>query len=212
MIGNIPLNIEKKSNSWYNIKGKLQVLDTGNLPRRIRFYSSLADTQMLEKGIVYSKLKDSYIVMICPFDQYGEGRHIYTFTNRCKQDLNLEMGDGTTKIVLNAVGTMDDVSDKLKAFLDYVAGKNVDDEYVKKLDEAVHKARANKEWRREYMTLMMRDLENQEIGLEKGRSIRDREKIEEMLKRGKEPQEIADFCNYPLELILEVQKNLLVLQ
>lgn len=319
MIGNIPLNIEKKSNSWYNIKGKLyvrgetmtdnidqkndaverlvmtpelekelsrqwdnigicndfvfckimqdeellaelirrilpelkftklyitaqkaveigmdihgvrfdifaaledgsvvqiemQVLDTGNLPRRIRFYSSLADTQMLEKGIVYSKLKDSYIVMICPFDQYGEGRHIYTFTNRCKQDLNLEMGDGTTKIVLNAVGTLDDVSDKLKAFLDYVAGKTVDDEYVKKLDEAVHKARANKEWRREYMTLMMRDLENQEIGLEKGRSIRDREKIEEMLKRGKEPKEIADFCNYPLELILEVQKNLLVLQ
>lgn len=37
------------------------------------------------------------------------------------------------------------------------------------------------------MTLMMRDLENQEIGLEKGRSIRDKEKIEEMLKRGKEP-------------------------
>ena len=35
---------------------------------------------------------------------------------------------------------------------------------------------------------------------------------EEMLKRGKEPKEIADFCNYPLELILEVQKNLLVLQ
>ena len=93
-----------------------------------------------------------------------------------------------------------------------VEGKTVDDEYVKKLDEAVHKARANKEWRREYMTLMMRDLENQEIGLEKGRSIRDREKIEEILKRGKEPQEIADFCNYPLELILEVQKNLLVLQ
>ena len=44
--------------------------------------------------------------------------------------------------------------------IDYVAGKTVDDEYVKKLDEAVRKARANKEWRREYMTLMMRDLEN----------------------------------------------------
>ena len=97
-----------------------------------------------------------------------------------------------------------------------VEGKTVDDEYVKKLDEAVHKARANTEGRREYMTLMMRDLENQEIGLEKGReegrSIRDKEKIEEMLKRGHEPKEIADFCNYPLELILEVQKNLLVLQ
>ena len=126
---------------------EMQVLDTGNLPKRLRFYGSMADTQMLEKGVVYSKLRDSYVVMICPFDPYGKGRHIYTFTNRCKEDHNLEMGDGTTKIVLNAVGTMDDVSEGLEAFLDYVAGKPVDDEYVKRLDEAVHKARANKEWR-----------------------------------------------------------------
>ena len=104
----------------------------------------MADTQMLEKGVVYSKLKDSYVVMICPFDYYGEGRHMYTFTNICKQNPELEMGDGTTKIVLNAVGTMDDVNGKLKAFLDYVAGKSVNDEYVSKLDAAVRKARANK--------------------------------------------------------------------
>ena len=107
---------------------EMQVLDTGNLPKRLRFYGSMADTQMLEKGVVYSKLKDSYVIMICPFDQYGKGRHIYTFTNRCKEDHDLEMGDGTTKIVLNAVGTMDDVSGGLKAFLDYVAGTPVDDE------------------------------------------------------------------------------------
>ena len=185
---------------------EMQVLDTGNLPKRLRFYGSLADTQMLEKGVVYSKLKDSYVIMICPFDSYGEGRHRYTFTNRCKENNDLEMGDGTTKIVLNAVGTMDDVSEKLKAFLDYVAGKSVDDEYVKKLDEAVKKARANKEWRREYMTLLMRDLENQEMGKEK----RDREKIEQMLLKGKTPQEIAEFCDYPMNLIKEVQESMLV--
>lgn len=96
----------------------MQVLDTGNLPKRLRFYGSLADTQMLEKGVVYSKLRDSYVIMICPFDQYGEGRHVYTFTNRCKEDPDLEMGDGTTKIVLNVAGTMDDVSGGLKSFLD----------------------------------------------------------------------------------------------
>lgn len=208
---------------------EMQVLDTGNLPKRLRFYGSLADTQMLEKGVVYSKLRDSYVIMICPFDAYGQGRHIYTFTNRCKQDTDLEMGDGTTKIVLNAVGTMDDVGGRLKAFLDYVAGKSVDDEYVKKLDDAVQRARANKEWRREYMTLMMRDLENQEIGLEKGRKEgrkkglkkgrkqgrkegrkeRDREKIAEMIRDGKTPQAIADFCKYPIKLVQEVQNAML---
>ena len=189
---------------------EMQVLDNGNLPKRLRFYSSMADTQMLEKGMVYSKLRDSFVIMICPFDFYGEGRHIYTFTNRCKEDYALEMGDGTTKIVLNALGTQNDVSDKLRAFLDYVAGKTVDDEYVRKLDAAVRKVRANKEWRREYMTLMMRDLENQEIGIEKGRDAERRDSIAEMLRDGKTPQAIADFCKYPIELIKEVQRSMLL--
>ena len=191
---------------------EMQVLDTGHLPRRLRFYGSMADTQMLEKGVVYSKLADSFVIMICPFDQYGEGRHVYTFTNRCKENPNLEMGDGTTKIVLNAMGTMDDVSAGLKAFLDYVAGKSVDDEYVKKLDEAVQKARANKEWRREYMTLMMRDLENQEIGEERGVDKEQRDRIALMLSDGKTPQAIADFCKYPIKLIQDVQNSMLVTQ
>ncbi len=148
---------------------EMQVMNTGNLPKRIRFYGSMADTQMLEKGILYTNLKDSYVIMICPFDEYCKGRHIYTFTNKCSEEPHMEMGDGTTKIVLNAAGTLDDVSDKLKAFLDYIAGKSVDDEYVKKLDEAVQRARANKKWRKEYMTLMMRDLENRELGRKEGR-------------------------------------------
>ena len=57
------------------------------------------------------------------------------------------MADGTTKIVLNAVETMDDVSGRLKEFLRYVAGESSSDEYIQKLDDAVKKARANKEWR-----------------------------------------------------------------
>ena len=57
------------------------------------------------------------------------------------------MADGTTKIVLNAIETMDDVSGRLKEFLRYVAGESSSDEYIQKLDDAVKKARANKEWR-----------------------------------------------------------------
>ena len=41
-----------------------------------------------------------------------------------------------------------------------------------------------------------------------GRNKRDREKITGMLQKGKKPQEIADFCDYPLDLILDVAKSL----
>jgi len=61
--------------------------------------------------------------------------------------LTEDWADGTTKIVLNAVGTMDDVSGRLKEFLRYVAGESSSDEYIQKLDVAVKMARANKEWR-----------------------------------------------------------------
>ena len=114
------------------------------------------------------------------------------------------MDDGTTKIVLNAAGTADDVHCTLKEFLEYVAGKPSDDPFVKKIDDAVRKARANKEWRREYMTLMMRDLENQEKGAEKEQ----RDRIAQMLRKGKKPEDIADFCDYPLSLVLQVQSNM----
>ncbi len=60
------------------------------------------------------------------------------------------------------------------------------------------------------MTLFQRDLENQEIGIQKGRDERDREKISDMLRRGKTPESIADFCGYPLKLIQEVEKSMLV--
>ena len=125
---------------------------------------------MIDKGEPYKKLKPSYIIFICPFDQFGMGRHIYTFENTCREDNSIFLKDGTTKISLNAKGTMDDVSPELKAFLDYVAGKNPADPFVDELEEAVKNARKNREWRHEYMTLLMRDQENKEIGREEGKA------------------------------------------
>lgn len=63
---------------------------------------------------------------------------------------------------------MDDVSSDLKAFLKYIAGKTSDNHFVQALDNAVEKAKVNEEWRREYMTLLMRDKENFEKGLASG--------------------------------------------
>ncbi len=40
---------------------------------------------------------------------------------------------------------------------------------MEKLEEAVREARKNREWRHEYMTLLMRDQENVEKGREQGR-------------------------------------------
>ena len=51
------------------------------------------------------------------------------------------------KIFLNADSQLDDVSRELAAFLDYVAGRETEDIYVKKLKDAVDRAKKNREWR-----------------------------------------------------------------
>ena len=144
----------------------MQVSGTKELPRRSRYYQSMIDLQLIDKGQLYDELKRSYVIFICPFDFYGKGRHMYTFENICREDGSISMGDEAVKIFLNAKGTLDDVSDELKAFLDYVAGKKPKDAYVERLEEAVKEAKKNREWRHEYMTLLMRDQENVKKGEE----------------------------------------------
>ena len=147
---------------------EMQVSHTKELAKRSRYYQSMIDLQLIDKGQLYDELKRSYVIFICPFDLYGKGRHIYTFENICKEDGSIFMGDEAVKIFLNAKGTLDDVSDELKAFLDYVAGKKPKDAYVERLEEAVKEAKKNREWRHEYMTLLMRDQENVKIGEKRG--------------------------------------------
>ena len=55
------------------------------------------------------------------------------------------------KIFLNASSRQDDVSKELKAFLDYVAGIESEDDYVQRVAEAVREAKKNREWRGEDM-------------------------------------------------------------
>lgn len=200
--------VKDDKNIVYNIE--IQATDTKELPKRSRYYQGMIDLQLIDKGQTYKKLNRSYVIFICLEDIFKKGRHIYTFENICKEDKSISMGDETTKIFLNADGKMDDVSEELKAFLDYVAGKKPEDTYVQELDEAVKEAKKNREWRHEYMTLLMRDQENQEIGEEIGEK-RGEEKmlllIEKLIeeKRFDDISRIKENIEYRQELYSKYQ-------
>ncbi len=146
---------------------EMQAADTKELPKRTRYYQSMLDLQMLDKGMYYKTLNPCYIIFICTFDAFGLGRHLYTFENICREDKELSLNDGVTKLFLNSESEMDDISEELKAFLDYAAGRESEDSFVQRLKSTVIQAKKNRKWRHEYMTLLMRDQENQEIGEER---------------------------------------------
>lgn len=150
---------------------EMQAATSNLLPRRTRYYQSMIDLQLVDKGRDYDTLNNSYIIFICLSDLFGKDLYVYTFENTCKEDSTVILNDGAKKIFLNADGKRGAISKELKAFLDYVAGKSSEDIFVRKLDSAVKEAKKNREWRHEYMTLLMRDRENQKIGEEIGKEI-----------------------------------------
>ena len=164
--------VQDEHNRVFDVE--MQAVDTGELPKRSRYYQSLIDVSELDAGKSYTELAPSYIIFICMEDIFGEGRHRYTFENRCCENTKLVLQDDTQRIFFNATGIMNDVNADMKNFLDYLTGKISDDPFIQKLDTAVQKARHNREWRQEFMTLEMRDRENfvkgKNVGREEGRA------------------------------------------
>lgn len=73
---------------------------------------------------------------------------------------------------------------KARAFLKYVGGIASEDAYVKELQAKIEAAKRNEEWRREYMTLLMRDKENIEKGFQQGMKEGLEQGLEQGIKQG----------------------------
>ncbi len=78
---------------------------------------------------------------------------MYTFENRCIEDTSIALGDEATKIILNAKGTVGEVSEELRSVLGYMGGSKPDSDYTRELEKAVQEIRPDEKWRREYMVL-----------------------------------------------------------
>ena len=96
--------------------------NTHNLPKRSRYYQSLMDTAMLEPGCVdFNLLKDTCIIMIAPFDLFGQGKYRYTFRMTCEESEKLELQDGAKRIFFNTKGkNKGEVSPELIELLEYM--------------------------------------------------------------------------------------------
>lgn len=146
----------------YNIE--LQATRQKYLPKRIRYYGGLIDLNIIDKGKDYESLNKSYVIFICTYDPFGEGRYIYTFENCCLENTDIRLGDEAVKVVVNTERTVGEISEELKDTLQFIAGKAPKTAYAKELEKAVGEVKKSEKWRREFMTLLMRDREKQKLG------------------------------------------------
>ena len=206
--------VEDDQNTVFNLE--MQTSDGANLPKRMRYYQGMIDLNILDKGQDYTTLKKSYVIFICTFDPFGEGRHIYTFCNTCQENTALTLDDDAVKIILSTKGTMDDVSPEMQRILDYIDGKGASDKFTEELEEAVRSARQNERWRLDYMTLeyeyRQRYLEGKEEGRAEGREegrAEGRERtIQKLHERGESIASIADIVELNEEEVKRVISKL----
>lgn len=158
----------------YNVE--MQRGKNKNLAKRFRYYQGNIDLDLISKGEDYGKLKKSYVIFICTFDLFNKGRHKYTFENICLEDNTISLEDETQKIILNTKGILEDVSDEMLEFLNYVGNSSNENaekangNLVKNIHKIVEKVKSSKEMEVEYMTLLERDREKIEEGKEIGKA------------------------------------------
>lgn len=100
---------------------------------------------------------------------------------------------------------MDDISMEMKRLLDFIDGKEPEDDFTRELDEAVQSVRKNEKWRLEYMTLQMKYQEKFEQGIEQG----NRQAALRMIEDGDLPlKKIALYSGLSFEEVLELEKEL----
>ena len=176
-------------------------------PKFVVFYNGRSDAPECET----LKLSDAYIVetddpelelKVQVFNiNYGHNKELmekcvalrdYAILNQRIRD-NLDSGMNIEAAATDAVDTcirdhiMEDFLVKEKA--------GVISMHVLDFNEELHNESLKEEGRQE--------------GIQEERARGDRERIANMLSRGKTPEAIAEFCDYPMELIKEVQNSML---
>ena len=140
------------------------------LPRRSRFYQSTMDMDHLDRGRSYRELPNGKVLFLCTFDPFGLRYVKYSFQNRCEENKELCLRDGTEKIFYNCVSSSEEVPEHLKELYDYIRMGRAESALTRKIEEAVGRARKNEEWRSEYMKELLHDDDVREEGRAEGRT------------------------------------------
>ena len=159
-------------NTHYNLEmqvknNKNPDTDTYVLPKRSRYYQALLDIDLLQADL----LPPTFIIFICVFDFFEKGNYVYTFKKRCLENLELELPDEATTMILNTKGTHGDISKDIKSFYDYVNNHIVTTDFTKQIDDEISYLKLDTKVRREFMLMEARLLDERREGIAEGKEI-----------------------------------------
>ena len=222
-----PLNRYVRLDVWamdeeeriYNTE--VQREDTGNLPKRSRFYQALIDSHLLKPGEVgFQRLNPVYIILICPFDLFGYGwLYRYTFQMQCKEVPGLTLQDDAVRIFLNTRGQhTEGVPQELIELLRYMehtteeVSASCTSERIHNIQKRIHTIKSSEKIGVKYMQAWEEKILEQEKAREEGHAsgLREgliqklKELVEKKVQKGYSAEEIAEMLEEDIETIQKI--------
>ena len=191
------------------------------LPRRSRYYQSVADVSTTPSSSQYPDLPDNILIFICTFDPFDKNYPRYTFQYTCQEaNHQLKLEDGSLRIFLNtATEELSNLDQKLEAFYHYIQKGVIESELAQNISQKITTLKNDSIVRRFYMTwsITMADMrregfeeglhQGREQGREQGAYERALETARNLLTEGLAPQVVTRCTNLPPEVVQELMKR-----
>ena len=177
----VRLDVYAKDENQTRYNVEMQVQKKPALGKRSRYYQSQMDMEMLLAGEDYAELPNTYVIFICDFDPFGEGKYQYTFQIACRESSKVDLEDGRTIVFLSTYGKNEgEVPKELVTLLHYIredvdgSEREFHDSYVERLQKFIHEVKSNREMEERFMIFeeMLRDerAEGRAEGIAEGRA------------------------------------------
>lgn len=144
--------------------------DTGELPKRARYYQGMCDLDVLAKSVSYDELREQYILFICPDDIFGKDKPVYRFQNREESDPSILMGDLCYKNFYIFKKYREIKDNSIREYMQYFATQKYGSAKMKRIHDLVEQYRKDPITKKAYMTLEQELNIRYKKGLAEGRN------------------------------------------
>lgn len=200
----VRLDVLSKDQAEEIYNAEAQKINTGSLPKRSRYYNSIIDSKLLDVGETdYNKLNNVTVILVAPFDLFGEGLYKYTFRMKCEEKPAITLNDGATRIFLNTRGVNGEgVSEELIELLHFIERTDAEtaslssSSKVHRIHEKIEAIKKNEEVGVRFMNAWEEQCYNKEEGRREGRIEGQKESTSRIAKKMKDAGE-------PVEKIIQ---------
>lgn len=177
--------VEDDKGRMYDIE--MQVNNNHDLGKRLSYYQSNLVRQSLTEGQSFLEKVDTYVIFICDYDFGGSGLPRYT-TRLILDENGKNIDTGEHNVILNAKAKdFAGVSEKLKAFLEYVNSSLITSDLTQRIETSVENLKKSVERKGSYMTyeqeMLTREYYARKEGREEGREEGKKDLLEKSIKK-----------------------------